>query len=100
MVTRQPEAASDSTEPGRLLHLRGILPENAQGSPIIDEQGRLIAVYVEKADLSGDESLAGLAGRYHYAVVLGDLAELLEGKLDSWQQLPHGPAPDQDEDQR
>ena len=62
----------------RLLSLVGTLPKNAYGSPIVNEQGQVVAVYVEKADLSKDKSLASLADRYHYALCLDSLAGLLE----------------------
>jgi len=54
-------------QPGapRLLHLRGSLPERAAGSPLVDEQGRLVAIYCEPAPPSGDGKLS-----VHYAKVI------------------------------
>jgi hypothetical protein len=54
-----------STTPGgpRLLHLHGSIAEGAFGSPVINAEGRLIAVYVEPAPPEQKIS------QTHYAVV-------------------------------
>jgi hypothetical protein len=46
-------------QPGgpRLLHLRGSLTDKACGSPVFDQQGRLVAVYCEAAPPAGKESV-------------------------------------------
>ena len=87
VVTRQPGSGADAAGNRRMLHLVGALPKNAHGSPIVNEQGQVIAIYVEKADLSEDASLSQLADRYHYAVMLDALADSLRGELKAWWQV-------------
>ena len=84
MVTRRGDMASPPETHPRLLSLVGALPDNAYGSPIVNSQGQVVAMYVEKADLSNDQSLAGLVNRYHYAVSLDWLRELRGGSLSAW----------------
>jgi hypothetical protein len=64
------------------------LPKNAYGSPIVNEQGQVVAVYVEKADLSNNTSLANLVDRYHYALCLDTLPALLNDGLSAWLLAP------------
>ncbi len=95
MVTRGGGAGLPPESRPRLLALIGTLPKNAYGSPIIDARGQVVAVYVEKADLSDNKSLAGLADRYHYALCLDAVAGLLEGDgLDAWRLKPRTAAQD------
>ncbi|MHB8952040.1 MAG: putative Ig domain-containing protein [Pirellulaceae bacterium] len=84
MVTRSDDPTSSPAVSCRLLSLVGALPKNAYGSPIVNEQGEVVAVYVEKADLSEDKSLANLADRYHYALYLDSLAGLLDVSPPAW----------------
>ena len=72
----------------RLLSLVGALPKNAYGSPIVNGQGQVVAVYVEKADLSSDKSLVNLVDRYHYALCLDSLTGLLNDGLSAWLLVP------------
>ena len=54
-------------QPGpRLLHVRGPFSDKSAGSPIVNERGRLIALYCEPAPSEG--ATAGLA--LHYAKVI------------------------------
>jgi hypothetical protein len=88
MVTRRGDTTSSPDVSSRLLSLVGVLPKNAFGSPLVNEQGQVVAVYVEKADLSKEESLASLVDRYHYALSLDPLAGLLEDNMSAWHLLP------------
>jgi hypothetical protein len=88
MVTHRGDTTSSADVSPRLLSLVGALPKNAYGSPIVNEQGQVLAVYVEKADLSDDKLLANLADRYHYALCLDSLAGLLVDSPPAWQRLP------------
>jgi hypothetical protein len=85
LITRlMPVDNGAAADDRRLLHLVGGLPKNAFGSPIVDEQGRAIALYSEKAELPKDEALSALQNRYHYAVDLGGLPSKLEGDPHAW----------------
>ena len=55
---------------------------------MVNEQGQVVAVYVEKADLSQDKSLANLVDRYHYALCLDSLAGRLNDGLSAWLLAP------------
>lgn len=89
MVTRGGDTDAPPDTRPRLLALVGTLPKNAYGSPIVNAQGQVVAVYVEKADLANNQSLASLADRYHYALCLDALAGLLAGDgLAAWQLGP------------
>ncbi len=88
LVTRRGATGSSDDTPRRLVHLVGSLPKNAQGSPLVNEQGDVVALYAEKADLSNDASLANLDGRYHYAICLDSFADMLDGDLKHWSQIP------------
>ncbi|MBN2294853.1 MAG: hypothetical protein JXM70_20665 [Pirellulales bacterium] len=59
----------ESTSSPRLLHLKpsssGNLPANLYGSPIVDRQGRIVAVYAETAAMGEGKQL-----RLHYATMI------------------------------
>ena len=88
MVTRRGDATSSPDAGPRLLSLVGALPKNAYGSPIVNDQGQVVAVYAEKADLSTNEALANLVDRFHYAVCLDSLADPLADGLSAWRLDP------------
>jgi hypothetical protein len=88
VVTRRHDTTSSPDTCYRLLSLVGTLPKNAYGSPLINEQGQVVALYVEKADLSNNSSLANLVDRYHYALCLDSLTALLNDGLSGWLLAP------------
>ena len=94
MVTRRGDTTASPDLSARLLSLVGALPKNAYGSPIVNEQGQVVAVYVEKADLSKEESLASLVDRYHYALSLESLAGLLDDNMSTWHLVPKAASAD------
>jgi hypothetical protein len=67
-------APSDLPSPSCTLHLTGNFPENLHGSPIVNDQGKIVAVYGEAAD---DPEMKM---KIHYAPVLN--REL----IDEWLQ--------------
>jgi len=66
----------------RLLHVKGAMPRNLFGSPVVDARGRVVGVYAEAAAIPNE---AGL--ELHYAPVLEPqlVRAYLEGKSqDVW----------------
>jgi hypothetical protein len=52
----------------RVLHVKGAIPANVYGSPLIDADGRIVAVYSESAAAGNDANAQAL--NLHYAVVV------------------------------
>ena len=85
MVTRGGQSDATDTDHPRLISLVGTLPRNSYGSPLVDEQGTVIAMYVEKADLSGNKGLDSLVDRFHYAACLDFVSEVCQKGAVGWQ---------------
>ncbi|MBN2024522.1 MAG: hypothetical protein JW809_17215 [Pirellulales bacterium] len=66
-------------EPGspRLLHVKGSVPRNVFGAPVVNAAGRLLGVYAEAANVPDDPGL-----KLHYAPVLVPelIRQYVEGK--------------------
>jgi hypothetical protein len=84
MITRRDDIGSATNVSCGLFHVIGSLPTNCYGCPVVNLQGRVVAVYVEMADLSHDATLSSLAGRYHYVLDVVSINGLLDVKSPYW----------------
>jgi hypothetical protein len=77
-----PDSSSSAGAP-RLLHFKSPLPPNLYGSPIVNSDGRVVAVYAEQAQLPEDEADEGL--QIHYAPLITLARAWLAGQgTDHW----------------
>jgi hypothetical protein len=84
LITSLP-APDDSGSAGapRLLHFKTPLPKNLYGSPIVNSDGHVVAVYAEMAQLPDDEAAGGL--QIHYAPLITLAHAWLAGQgTDHW----------------
>jgi hypothetical protein len=75
------------TLPGQpsVLHVKGDIPKSAYGSPVTNEQGKIVAVYGEAASQpGGDAKAAASLLKLHYAPVVNpEVVDLWLKKADS-----------------
>jgi hypothetical protein len=84
-VTQLPDASGPDGQPA-VLHLQGKFPEHVLGSPVVNEDGRVLAVYAEKAQLPAELAQGGL--EVHYAVSVDLVAAWLDGRgVQRWVSL-------------